>query len=77
MTTESEQVRILLENELLQARVKALEEVLEGFLLYLNDSPEQTIIPDGRITDAATILAEGDIDNRPGKYPAWDQNEAP
>ncbi len=43
-----------------QARVKRLQAVIEGFLLYLNDSPEQTIIPDGRISDAAAALAEGE-----------------
>ncbi|KKN13751.1 hypothetical protein LCGC14_1003010 [marine sediment metagenome] len=48
--------------EQVQARGKLLKEIIEGFLLYLNDSPDQTIIPDGRISDAAAVLAEGDED---------------
>lgn len=42
----------------LRRQRKRLEEVIEGLLLYLNDSPAQTIVPDGRITDAADALAE-------------------
>ena len=63
MTTESEQVRMLLENDLLRARLKRVEEIVEGFLLYLADSPEQTVVPDGRIREAAASLAEGDTDD--------------
>ncbi len=41
-----------------QARMKALKGPLSEIVLYLDDSPLQTIVPDGLITEAKAALAE-------------------
>ena len=43
-----------------QARVAQLEDALRGIILYLDDSPKQTVVPDGRINDAKDAMAEGE-----------------
>lgn len=56
MTTESEQVRILVENKLLKERVALLEEALQ----LISAAYPQPWSPEGEI--ARTALAEGDTD---------------